>query len=75
MNKDIKADALMLAARMRELAEDIEYEVGKMGENAAVEWSGLGFPDFHRAEAKRLSLTLWRLSARFRRVLYGKEKV
>ena len=74
MNKNIKADALMLAARMRELAENIEYEVGKMGENAYAEWAGLGFPDFHRAEAKRLSLTLWRLAARFRRVLYGKEK-
>lgn len=63
----------MLATRMRELAEDIEYEVGKMQENN--EWSGLGFPDIHRAEAKRLSLTLWRLAARFRRVLYGKENV
>lgn len=69
MNKNIKEDALMLAARMRELAEDIEYEVGKMRDDNA--WG----PDFHRAEAKRASLSLWRLAARFRRVLYGQEGV
>lgn len=68
MNKSIKADALMLATRMRELAEDIEYEVGKMRDDDRP-WE----PDIHRAEAKRASLSIWRLAARFRRVLYGKE--
>lgn len=73
MNKNIKADALILAARMRELAESIEYEVGKAYEES--EFVPIDAPDFHRAEAKRLSLTLWRMAAKFRRVLYGKEKV
>lgn len=70
MNKSIKADALMLATRMRELAEDIEYEVGKMRDDDRP-WE----PDIHRAEAKRASLSIWRLAARFRRVLYGQEDV
>ena len=70
MNKDTKRGALMMATRMRELAENIEYEVEQM-RNDDRPWE----PDLHRAEAKRLSLTLWRLAARFRRVLYGKEKV
>lgn len=60
MKKMIKADALKLAARMRELADDIEYHVRKMP--AEIEWT----PDLHHAEANRLSLSLWRLSSRFR---------
>lgn len=70
MNKNIKENALMLATRMRELAEDIEYEVGKMRDDDRT-WE----PDLHRAEAKRASLSLWRLAAKFRRVLYGQENV
>ena len=68
MNKSYKQDALMLATRMREMAEDIEHEVEQM-RNDDRPWE----PDLHRAEAKRASLSLWRLAARFRRVLYGKE--
>lgn len=68
MNKSYKQDALMLATRMREMAEDIEHEVEQM-RNDDRPWE----PDLHRAEAKRASLSLWRLAARFWRVLYGKE--
>lgn len=64
-----KDDALLLATRMRELAEDIEYEVEHMNEDNLYR----GFGDVHRAQANRDSLTLWRLAARLRRVLYGKE--
>ena len=63
-----KDNALMLAARMRELADDIEYEVERIRDDVGI-WE----PDMHRAQANRDSLTLWRLAARLRRVLYGKE--
>ena len=63
-----KDNALLLAARMRELAEDIEYEVTRIRDDAHT-WE----PDMHRAQANRDSLTLWRLAGRFRHVLYGKE--
>ena len=63
-----KDNALLLARRLRELAEDIEYEVARIRDDACT-WE----PDLHRAQANRDALSLWRLSARFRRVLYGKE--
>lgn len=58
MNKDIKRGALMLATRMRELAEDIEYEVGKMGENADAEWAAMavGVTWLDRREEKPCTL-------------------
>lgn len=67
----IKADAMMMAKHMRELAENIEYEVEHMNEDNAY----MGFGDTHRAQANRDSLSLWREAARFRRVLYGREKL
>lgn len=63
-----KDNALLLARRLRELAEDIEYEVARIRDDAHT-WE----PDMHRAQANRDALSLWRLSARLRRVLYGKE--
>lgn len=63
-----KDNALLLATRIRELAEDIEYEIARIRDDAST-WE----PDSHRAQANRDSLTLWRLAARLRRVLYGKE--
>lgn len=63
-----KDNAILLATRLRELSEDIEYEVARIRDDAYT-WE----PDSHRAQANRDSLTLWRLAARFRRVLYGKE--
>lgn len=63
-----KDNALLLATRMRELAEDIEYEVTRIRDDACT-WE----PDSHRAQANRDALTLQRLAGRFRRVLYGKE--
>ncbi len=63
-----KENAILLATRLRELAEDIEYEVARIRDDAHT-WE----PDSHRAQANRDALTLWRLSARLRRVLYGKE--
>lgn len=63
-----KDNAILLAARLRELAEDIEYEVTRIKDGACT-WE----PDMHRAQANRDALSLWRLSARFRRVLYGRE--
>lgn len=63
-----KDNAVLLAKRLRELAEDIEYEVARIRDDARA-WE----PDSHRAQANRDALSLWRLSARFRRVLYGKE--
>lgn len=63
-----KDNALILARRLHELAEDIEYEVTRIRDDART-WE----PDSHRAQADRDALSLWRLAARFRRVLYGKE--
>lgn len=63
-----KDNAIMLATRLRELAEDIEYEVARIRDDTPT-WE----PDMHRAQANRDALSLWRLSARLRRVLYGKE--
>lgn len=63
-----KDNAILLATRMRELAEDIEYEVARIRDDAYT-WE----PDSHRAQANRDALTLWRLATRFRRVLYGRE--
>lgn len=63
-----KDNALMLARRLRELAEDIEYEVARIRDDAHT-WE----PDMHRAQANRDALTLQRLAARFRRALYGNE--
>lgn len=63
-----KDNALPLATRLRELAEDIEYEVARIRDDAHI-WE----PDVHRAQANRDALSLGRLAARFRRVLYGKE--
>lgn len=63
-----KDNAILLARRMRELAEDIEYEVARIRDDAYT-WE----PDSHRAQANRDALSLWRLSARLRRVLYGRE--
>ena len=66
----IKTDAMMMATHMRELAENIEHEIERMADNPT-----MGFGDVHRAQAHRDSLSLWREAARFRRVLYGKEKL
>lgn len=62
-----KDNAILLAKRLRELAEDIEWQVEQMSGEMYV------MGDIHRAQANRDSLTLWRLAARLRRVLYGKE--
>lgn len=67
MKSTIRENALLLAAHMRETAEEIEYQVEQMSDDHIV------FSDVHRAEANRQSLSLWRELARFRRVLYGKE--
>lgn len=66
----IKADAMMMARHMRELAENIEHEIEHMEDNPT-----MGFGDTHRAQANRDSLSLWREAARIRRVLYGREKL
>lgn len=63
-----KDNAILLARRLRELAENIEYEVVQIRDDART-WE----PDSHRAQANRDALTLRRLATRFRRVLYGKE--
>ena len=65
----IKADAMMMATHLRELAENIEHEIERMDDDVSTS----GFGDIHRAQANRDALSLWRLAARFRRVLYGKE--
>ena len=67
----IKADAMMMARHMRELAENIEYEIERMDDDVSASWSY----DTHRAQAYRDSLSLGREAARFRRVLYGREKL
>lgn len=67
MKNTIRENALLLAAHMRETAEEIEYQVEQMCDDYIV------FSDVHRAEANRQSLSLWRELAKFRRVLYGKE--
>lgn len=71
INNTIKADAMMMARHMRELAENIEYEIERMDDDVSASWSY----DTHRAQAYRDSLSLWREAARFRRVLYGREKL
>ena len=67
MKDTIRGNAMMIATHMREVAEEIEYQVKQMSNETFV------FADVHRAEANRQSLSLWRELARFRRVLYGKE--
>ena len=64
-----KDNAILLATRLRELAEDIEYETTRIRADIRHTWE----PDMHRAQANRDALTLRRLATRFRRVLYGKE--
>lgn len=64
----IKADAMMMARHMRELAENIEHEIERMDDDVSASWSY----DLHCAQANRDSLSLWREAARFRRVLYGR---
>ena len=71
INNTIKADAMMMAKHMRELAENIEHEIERMEDHVSDPW----FYDIHRAQANRDSLSLWREAARFRRVLYGREKL
>lgn len=63
-----KDNVILLATRLRELAEDIEYETTRIRDDART-WE----PDSHRAQASRDALTLRRMATRFRRVLYGKE--
>ena len=67
----IKADAMIMARHMHELAENIEHEIERMDDDVSASWSY----DLHRAQANRDSLSLWREAARFRRVLYGREKL
>ena len=67
----IKTDAMMMARHMRELTENIEHEIERMDDDVSASWSY----DLHRAQANRDSLSLWREAARFRRVLYGREKL
>lgn len=50
----IKADAMMMARHMRELAENIEYEIERMDDDVSASWSY----DTHRAQAYRDSLSL-----------------
>lgn len=71
INNTIKAGAMMMARHIRELAENIEYEIERMDDDVSTS----GFGDVHRAQANRDSLSLWREAARFRRVLYGREKL
>ena len=62
---------MMMARHMRELAENIEHEIERMDDDVSASWSY----DLHHAQANRDSLSLWREAARFRRVLYGREKL
>ena len=71
INNTIKADAMMMARHIRELAENIEHEIERMDDHVSSLW----YYDIHRAQANRDSLSLWREAARFRRVLYGREKL